>query len=51
MRFIKKNIIWIVLIGFVVYKSWDKIKPMLGMGKDETAKSVEDESDLTDNIA
>ena len=50
MKFIKKNIIWIVLIGFVVYKSWDKIKPMLGI-KDDTAKSVEDETNLTDTIA
>ncbi len=50
MKFIKKNIIWIVLIGFVVYKFWDKIKPMLGM-KDDQAKSVEDESQLTDDIA
>lgn len=34
MNFIKKNLLWIVA-GFLVYKNWDKIGPMLGMGKKE----------------
>jgi len=51
MRFIKKNMVWIIAIGVIVWKNWDKIAPMLGMNKDETAKAIEDETTLTDNIA
>ena len=50
MRFIKKNIIWIALGAFLVYKFWDKIGPMLGMGGGETAKSLENESELVDPL-
>ncbi len=40
MNWIKKNIIWIVA-GFLVYKYWDKIGPMLGMKpKDDATASV-----------
>jgi hypothetical protein len=36
-----------------VYKFWDKIGPMLGIKPNDEAiaKSIEDESGLTDNIA
>jgi hypothetical protein len=51
MNWIKKNLLWLV-IGFVVYKQWDKIGPMIGFKPKETpgdsAKAIEEgfESDL-----
>jgi hypothetical protein len=49
MNWIKKNMLWIV-VGFLAYKNWDKIGPMLGMKpkEDTTAKAFEEgaESDL-----
>ena len=40
---------WVLLLAFVVYKFWDKIKPMLGMKtepetSEETAKTEVDDS-------
>jgi hypothetical protein len=49
MNWIKKNMIWIV-VGFLVYKYWDKIGPMLGIkpkDQDTTASvSAVDDSEF-----
>ena len=51
MNWIKKNIIWIVA-GFLIYKNWSKVGPMLGMGKTEDASAKAfDESTETEDLA
>jgi len=46
---------WVLLLAFVVYKFWDKIKPMLGMGdKTETpteTSKTDDFNEDTDDLA
>ena len=45
---------WVLLLAFVVYKFWDKIKPMLGMKtetqEEETAKTEVDDYNEDDLV-